>query len=248
LTDHELRAYLLGRLSEAGAQRLEERLIEDEDAFQTLKSLEDDLFDDYARERLDPEERRSFVERYGAQHGRLSFARALRKRAGRPNVVAFRQRPWLPLAAAAGLVLAIGGIVATTGIAPERTPGGLRPGAAPASPATAIVLTLGTSRSAGKAAEATLAKDDAALELRVRLDPADRFDRYALELRSASDEVVWRGDDVKATRTSGELALLATVPARSLAEGSYELAVRGGSNGRPLDDIGFATLGVRRRP
>jgi hypothetical protein len=86
------------------------------------------------------------------------------------------------------------------------------------------------------------------VDLRVRLDPADRFDRYALELRSTGNIIVWRADDVRAVLENGELVVLGVVPARSLAAGSYELAVRGARGGAPVEDLGFATLEVRKTP
>jgi hypothetical protein len=246
LNDHELRSYLLGRLPEADAQRLEERLLADQETFETLRGVEDDLIDDYARERLDEADRRSFLERYGAQRGRVGFARALHKRQPRAGVLPFTRRQWFPMALAAALAIAAIGIVRAPGRPPEPGPAGPGPVAAPAP--VSIVLTLGTSRSAAAPAEVTLAKDAAAVGLRVRLDPADRFDRYAMELRSPAGQVVWRGDDLRASGAAGEPELAASVPATALQEGAHELAVRGGARGAPLEELGFTTLRVRRSP
>ena len=46
MTDADLRAYLLGQTTEPDAERLEVRALEDEDFFVTVRSVEDDLFDD----------------------------------------------------------------------------------------------------------------------------------------------------------------------------------------------------------
>lgn len=80
LTDAALRAYLLGRATKADAARLEARLREDEQLLNTLRSLEDDLFDEYVRNTLSPDDARQFLERYGDQKDRLAFARALAAR------------------------------------------------------------------------------------------------------------------------------------------------------------------------
>lgn len=245
MTDPELRAYLLGRLPEADAERLEQRLLEGEEVFQTLRSVEDDLIDDYARDRLDASERQGFEARYAGQTDRLTFAHALSKRTARSNVIPFARRQWIPLAAAAALVVATFGIMMRPpGEAPDRTP---VPGP-PAPPPPAIVLTLGISRSAAAGPEVTLPAGAPALDLRVRLDPADRYDRYFMELRSSADQVVWRGDDLRASTESGELDLVAAVPASALADGTYELAVRGSIAGAAPDELGFVTLKVRRSP
>src|SRR6476619_5483996 len=80
LTDLGMRAYLLGQATEAEAARLEERLLEDDETFQTLCSVEDDLFDEYARGGLTAQERQRFADRYGSDRGRLLVARALARR------------------------------------------------------------------------------------------------------------------------------------------------------------------------
>ena len=83
LTDVALRDYLLGRATAADAARLKERLLEDEQLSGALQSLEDDLFDEYARNTLSADDARRFLERYGDQKDRLTFARALAARASR---------------------------------------------------------------------------------------------------------------------------------------------------------------------
>jgi hypothetical protein len=240
VNDQQLRAYLLGQLSEGDAERLEARLLDDQETFEALEGVEDDLFDDFARGRLDAAERAKFLERYAGQPARVRFARALAERSARASVVSFPRRQWLPLAAAAALAIAAGGVL----MRPERAPQPL-PSAAP--PPPSAVLRLGTSRSAGAASDLSLPPDAPTLELRVRLDPADRFDRYSMELRSPAGENVWRVDDLKASPDAGELDLLASVPARPLASGTYELAVRGAHEASPPEDLGFATLKITRR-
>ena len=86
MTDIALRAYLLGRATDADAARLGERLLEDEQLLGTLQSLEDDLFDEYARNILSEDDARRFLERYGDQQDRLTFARALAARTSRTRM------------------------------------------------------------------------------------------------------------------------------------------------------------------
>ncbi len=234
----ELREYLLGRLPESDSERLENRLLDDDELFLTTRSVEDDLFDDFARSRLDAADREQFLKRYGAQNRRLTFARALAQRG--PNVVAFPRRRWIGWAAAAAVVIAMGTLLMTRVESPDAKPVARRRDAGGTAAGTAAVLvTLGTSRSAGATSTVTLPKDASTLRLRVRLNPDDRFDRYAMELRS--DRVVWRADDLHSSIEGGELIVSAAVPASALADGSYELAVRGGG-----EDLGFVTLEVHR--
>jgi hypothetical protein len=239
--DRLLRAYLLRQLPENEADRLEARLLDDQEVFEALESAEDDLFDDFARGRLEAGERVSFVERYGAQSDRIRFAKALARRSAGANVVGFRWRQWMPLVAAVALAVAMGGVM----LRPERIPSPL-PTAAP--PPPSAVLRLGTSRSAGSMSEIALPPSAPSLQLRVRLDPADRFDRYTMELRDARGAIAWRVDDLRAAPDAGELDLVGSVPARSLPGGDYELGVRGVNDGGSPEDLGFVSVRIVRRP
>ena len=245
-TDSALRAYLLGSASPEMAEQLEARVLEDHDLFAALQSAEDDLFDACARGTLTPTERTRFLERYGRDTDRLRFAATLAQRTAAPpsQVSPAARRPWIPLAAAAALILAAGALV-TQLEAPAPVPAPPQQGAAPApAPAPfAVALTLGTSRSASASTPVTIPAGTAAVQLNVRLDPADRFDRYAVELRGAGDRVVWSGADLTAEAVDGNLNVSARIPATALPAGSYELAVRGGGT-----DLGFVALTVRWSP
>lgn len=265
MTDHELRAYLLGQSAPDDAARLEERLLEDQDVFDALRGMEDDLFDEYARGRLTADERRQFLARYGGQTERLAFADALARRASSPTkVLPFRgltRREWVPLAAAAALVAAVGGFWiarrnlpdenrAAQRVIPRETTAPGRPEQPPAAmPPFVALIALGTSRAAS-ASDARIALPNGAsiVELRVRLDPADRFDRYTMELRSSSNAVVWRSDDLRASSDGGDLLAVGRMSAAAVTDGSYELTVRGGSAKGALEDLGFVTVKVTRTP
>jgi len=242
-TDSALRAYLLGSASPEMAEQLEARVLEDHELFAALQSAEDDLFDACARGTLTSVERTRFLERYGRDTDRLRFAAALAQRPATPaRVSPAARRPWIPLAAAAALILAAGALV-TQLEAPAPLPSPQQQGAAPAQAPFAVALTLGTSRSASASTPITIPAGTAAVQLNVRLDPADRFARYAMELRGAGDRVVWSGADLTAEAVDGNLNVSARIPATVLPAGSYELAVRGGGT-----DLGFVPLTVRWSP
>jgi hypothetical protein len=88
LTDLSARAYLLGQLTEAEATRLDERVLEEEEFFLSVRSAEDELFDEYVRNQMNTADRERFVERFGAQADRIAFAQALAQRtaSSRPAV------------------------------------------------------------------------------------------------------------------------------------------------------------------
>ncbi len=257
MNERELRSYLLGQLTPEDGARLEARLLDEQDLFDAMRAAEDDLFDDYARGRLPGDERARFLARYGGQSDRIVFAEALARRApqagGAASVHAWTVRRWMPLAAAAALVLVAGG----AWLMRERSRSGER-GAMAVAPAgqaaprpadvppVVALLTLATPRAGGRRPALRVPADATTIEWRVRLDPNDRYDRYAMELRSAADVPVWRADDRRASPEAGGLLLAARMPASAVADGEYELAVRGVPGHGALEDLGFVTIQVTR--
>lgn len=246
MTDAALRAYLLGRATDADAARLEAQLLEDEQLVGTLQSLEDDLFDEYARNTLSADDARRFLERYGDQKERLTFARALAARTSRTRSVRWG---WLPLALAATLVLAAGGYLLIPTSTPAPSGVVARQAQTPVTPPPVFALvSLGGSRADSGAPVITVPKEADAIQVRVRLNPADRFDRYVMELRSASNAVVWRADDRQASAEAGDMLIEGTVPAVSVREGSYELAVSGLTGASAPEPLGFVQVRIARTP
>jgi len=115
--DDLLVRYLLGELSEADAERLDEQSVVDDDFAARLRLVEDDLVDAYASGRLTGERRKRFEGHYLAsprRRERSSFARrlqaALDEQPERAEPAEDRRSVahWWPWAAAAALVLCLG--------------------------------------------------------------------------------------------------------------------------------------------
>ena len=250
MTDADLRAYLLGQTTEAIAEEIELRALDDEEFFVTVQSVEDDLFDDFARNRMTDDERRLFLAKYGAATDRLRVARALATRTARSRVLSrpVASKYWM-MAAAAVLIAAVGFPLATRSRPSPERPTPSVATSAPAQvapPPVALLLTLGSSRSAAPPVERALGSDASILQLRVRMDPADVFDSYSMELRSERGAVVWRGDALHASAANGDLTLVGDVPAPSLSSGTYELTVLGSTAGRAPEALGFAAVKIAR--
>jgi hypothetical protein len=237
MNETRLRHYLLGILPEPEAEALEERLLEDEELFVTLRSVEDDLLDDFANGRLDDSALSAFRQRYRGR--RLTFARALAHRG--TNVVPISRRWWIAAAAAAALVIALLIRVEEKGPRLSTAARTTTAARARASVVHTVSIALGTSRSAGGPQAITVPRDATALDLRVRVDPEDKFARYSLELRAADGSIAARADRIQALSEGGELVLPFVVPASSLRAGSYELAVHGDA-----EPLGFASVEVHR--
>ena len=101
-------------------------------------------------------------------------------------------------------------------------------------------IILGTSRSAETTSAITLRKTVPTLHLQVHLDPADRFEHYAMELRSPTGASIWRAERLAPIVRDGDVSLSAALPASVLSPGAHELSVRGGD-----EVLGFATLEIR---
>lgn len=107
-----LRRYLLGDLPEPEAETLERQYFGDPDLLERVWEAENELVDDYVRERLPIGERERFERHYLASprhRDRVRAARALWAASPAPAVA---RRPWVPPAGlAAGLLLAAAGLV-----------------------------------------------------------------------------------------------------------------------------------------
>ncbi len=236
MTDPVLRAYFLGRLPEEEARRIEERVLEDAGLFTTMRSAENDLFDDYARHRLTPDEESAFLERYRNESERIRFARTLAAR--KDNVVRFRRRMTLAAAAVIGAVVLSALFIMQP--RPDVSDVLPRPPVSVSAVQT-LEITLGASRSTDATPSLALRNDVSTLHLRIHLDPDDRFDNYTVELRSAAGATAWRAAGLAAIMREGDLSLSASVPASALGNGTYELSVHGED-----EPLGFTTLEVRR--
>ena len=94
--DELLRRYLLDKLKEEERSRLDERLLREEELFETAEAVEADLLDDYAHDRLAPEEREVVANRLASSpqgRSRLALIRGLgtiaREEKKKENVIPF---------------------------------------------------------------------------------------------------------------------------------------------------------------
>src|SRR5688572_19090965 len=102
--------YLLGDLPEDERVAIEQQYFQDDDLYEALLAVENELAYDYAAGVLTPAERKRFEKRFlstAAQRGRVERARSVLPGVGplRPRLTGL----WWSVAAAAALVLAVGG-------------------------------------------------------------------------------------------------------------------------------------------
>ena len=236
------RRYLLGRLSDEDAERLEDAMLGDDDVYQLVRSAEDDVIDEIASGRLSAHDTEVFLKKHPDVGHRVAFARALAMRA---NVVSMPSRRWMIPAAVAASV-AVASLMLFFPREREQAPPApvVARRVAPQVAAQVVVATIaiGGSRSEEQTPSVEIPADAAAVELHVRIDPADIYENYSVTVGSHESSAEVR------TTAEGDRFVTARIPARVLADGRSEVSVRGESAGGQAETLGFTTLEVRRIP
>ncbi len=230
----QIRRYLLGELDDGTRAEVEKRFLSDGEVFEELLVAEDEIIDDYASGRLDPEERADFEAHFLAtpeRQRKLRFARALHRHA--MNLANEREtvkqpvirslwfgRPGLSWAATTVAALAL--IVGTVWFLRSRT--------APPKTFATLTLTINQSTRAEGAPAAMvklpLAADALKIFLRLpgSVPPASRY-RVVLEADDGETRPLEMSDQ------DGE-SIAVVIPATQLKRGQYVLKIFGtGVNG-----------------
>lgn len=247
------RRFLLGRLSDGEAQAFEEQLLADDELVAETEAVHAELYDQFVRGELTEDERAVFADRFASRREMVAFANALATRANeRPSS---NIRWALPVAASVILVtsaillwsLRLEPAVAPTPIpraSVKRAPAATPPSTniAKARKIVRLSLVLAITRDHEDAPSLELAKDIDAVALRIRLNPADRYPAYAIDITTSEGAPVWNG---RGTRDATTSELTATVPAAPLVAGEHQIAVFGISDHGAREELGYQTIVVR---
>jgi hypothetical protein len=253
MTEERIIAYLLEELPEAEMEQFEDECFAQESWPEQINLVEEDLIDDYLRDKLAPEQRRRFEQNYltiAARHERVSMAAALLRHVDVTQAVAPEPLPipppeptWLErlhafwnsqmwqlrAAASMALVVLIAGVgwIAITSMRAPRT---LAP----------LTLTISASNrgEGATASRVTLPPEDAALPVSLILpEPIDPAARYRVELLNEKGEIKpleINGQDAKSVSV--------IIPAGKLSRGRHALKLFMTINGGPEQRVNGSYL------
>jgi hypothetical protein len=83
--------------------------------------------------------------------------------------------------------------------------------------------------------------------LEIQLEPKDKYPQFRAELRTQGGEEILARSNLHEQRLSGGRAVVLEIPSSALGHGGYEVALKGITTGRQVDDIGYYRFAVRRK-
>lgn len=214
----DLRRLLLHRLAPAEAQRLEERLMLEEELGQRLRDAENDLLDDYARGTLSAEDRGD-VERWllttldGQRRATLARAMHGLRHEGNSTRAMGLPRRWRAIglfAAACAVMVAI--LIARP---PTHTPEALN------------VLLLADRARGSAAATVDIASDIAAIRLQLEVpDATDPARKYRVTVVDAQARTIYIGEDLVSREEGGYAFVEVYIPSSHLPPAAYRISLQ----------------------
>jgi len=240
--DAAISRYLLGLSQETERAAIQERIFQDEDYFERVRSVQQELIDAYVRGELSNSEReqvKAVLLSAGRGKGDLAFARALAAVTGahapKPRR-AFQSAPvWIGLIAATLVVAAGVGYWVVVG---QRNAGResaevsapQRPTAPKSTAVLSVVLTPGVLRGSEKRKQIVIPPGTDTVQLQLDVEN-DRHASYSAMLKTNAGETAWEQNGLS---RQPDQSVLCNVPAVALKPASYELALKGGS-----DTVGY---------
>lgn len=245
--------YLLGQLPEEEQAELERLYLADDDLYEQLLSLEDDLRDAYVRNQLSSADREAFEQRLLAaprQKQDQKFARDLcLYLEGAPTELvprtqsfpkwklllralsAQRRMVFVPALSFTILVLIAGGVwlghkSAYPPAAGSQTASGGSSGGQADPRTIALVLTPGLVRGAAEQSKPVVIPPDV---VRVRLEAPVQvsYQHYEAILQTVEGDRIWNKKDLEAEAFPGGKRIVLYLPANLLPPGDYILTIRG---------------------
>jgi len=248
-----IRRYLLGDLPDSDAAAFEEDYFASDDRFSEMLAAEDDLIEAFLQRELSAGERRLFEARFLATpRGRQKVA--LAAAISSVSRVTHRGTWTMPLAiAAAVMVMVIGAgllrqIVVMRNQIEQLHHDGQRPRSAAVprrGDVFSVVLSGGLERGSDTGITIVLPHDAETAELWLVL-PHDDYPTYTAALQSVDGHTLWSERGLTSRLLSGQKAIVVRIPASSLDQGTFIIAVSGDKPGGASESLEDFSFSVRR--
>ncbi len=247
LPSTSIREFLLGTLSEAERDRLEQDLLANDEVYELLRATEEELIDECIEGSLSDEQVESFLRYLTALPGgrdRVDFAERLKTVLTRsPQETKTRRldvfkRPvsWLSVPerlawSAALFSVAAAGIWAAISLPEQRT---VR---------SPVVLTAGLVRGTSEMETVTLSQGERLLELRLDLGSRE-YAEYRAALHDADSRELYVASHLTPTVTEEQIFVAFGVPAARLANADYYVALEGIAGPVRREPVGTYSLRI----
>ena len=110
-----------------------------------------------------------------------------------------------------------------------------------------LVLMPGLSRAESRVEQLTLSPEAQHARIVIHLEARDDYPRFRAELRTRSGRDILALSDLHPRRATTGSSVSMDVPASALGTGEYELALKGLSDGRAAEDVGYYYFRVQKR-
>ena len=257
LTDAVLREFLLGKVGDEEAARIESLFLTDSEARERVLVLEQELIEDYLEDTLTPDEREKFLLRYGqtaAQLQQLRITKAIKdwalRESSKKQIVPVAISTWsrlrarlrlkpvfvIPIAVTAMIAIVcaavwLNGRMKRAAIEQElaqlNTPASLRE-----VPPQMVSMELPpiTARSLEQGREFKKSTDSQTLELRLPWIQKERYSMYQADVRRVGGDESFTIHNLP-VENEGSSTIRLRLPARILSRGQYQVRLSGIDSG-----------------
>src|SRR2546421_3377191 len=228
-----IKKYLLGQLAGADLAEIEQRVLTDEEFYEEVQIMEDELVDEYVNADLSAAERRLFEKNFLADpesRNKLRLGRALDRHLSDQPLERHQPGlfPFLPFRnpivsySLAAAVLVIVGVVSWVAFRTWRNSIPRESGQV-----LAIELTPGITRDGGEIKKIAVPPGNDSVRFDLRILKADEYQRYRAVLYTAEGSEKFRSDDLRTTPMNSGVGVPFKVAAVLLTRGDYFIKLSG---------------------
>ncbi len=228
-----IKKYLLGQLAGADLAEIERRVLTDDEFYEEVQIMEDELVDEYVNAQLSADERRLFEKNYLSDpdsHNKLRLGRALDRHLSAQPFERHEKAvfPFLPFknpivsySLAAALLL----IVTVVSLIVFKSARNSMPRAA--GPVIAIELTPGITRDEEGISRFTISPGTDSVELDLRVARVDQYQGYRAVLQTTEGSEEFSRDSLRVTTKNSHVIIPFKVAASLLTRGYYYVKLSG---------------------